>query len=138
MEFKIYESLPEEAKQIRIKVFVEEQGFQEEFDDADKGAVHIVIFENGIAAATCRFFYSSEKESFVIGRVAVRKEFRNKHYGAKLMELAEKEIANRCGKIVTLSAQYQVEGFYEKLGYKKQEDIFLEENYPHIAMTKEL
>lgn len=138
MEFKIYESLPEEAKLIRLKVFVEEQRFQEEFDDADKGAVHIVIFENGIAAATCRFFYSSEKESFVIGRVAVRNEFRNKHYGAKLMELAEKEIANRGGKIVTLSAQYQVEGFYEKLGYKKQGEIFLEENYPHIAMTKEL
>lgn len=53
------------------------------------------------------------------------------------MELAEKEIANRCGKIVTLSAQYQVEGFYEKL-IQKQGEIFLEENYPHIAMTKEL
>ena len=83
---KNYESLPEEAKLIRLKVFVEEQKFQEEFDDADKRAVHIVIFEDGIAAATCRFFYSSEKESFVIDVWLYAKSFeqtlRSKTYGA--------------------------------------------------------
>lgn len=138
MEFKVYESLPEEAKLIRLKVFVEEQGFQEEFDDADKGAAHIVIFDNSSAAATCRFFYSDEKESFVIGRVAVRKEFRGKHYGAAVMNLAEKEISKRGGRKVTLSAQCRVADFYEKLGYKKQGEIYLGENCPHIAMTKKL
>lgn len=138
MKFKIYESLPEEAKQIRIKVFVEEQGFQEEFDDADIGAVHIVIFENGTAAATCRFFYSAEKKSYIIGRVAVCKEFRRNHYGAALMELAEKEILKRGVRKVSLSAQCRVADFYEKLGYKKQGDVYLNEYCPHIAMTKEL
>lgn len=138
MEFKVYESLPEEAKQIRIKVFVEEQGFQEEFDDADTGAVHIVIFENSTAAATCRFFYSAEKESFIIGRVAVCKECRRNHYGTALMELAEREILKRGGRKVTLSAQCRVTDFYEKLGYKKQGGVYLDENCPHITMTKEL
>lgn len=138
MKFKIYESLPEEAKQLRIKVFMEEQGFQEEFDDADIGAVHIVIFENGTAAATCRFFYSAEKESYIIGRVAVYKEFRRNHYGAALMELAEKEILKRGVRKVSLSAQCRVADFYEKLGYKKQGDVYLNEYCPHIAMTKEL
>lgn len=32
MNYKIYEQLPQEAKDIRIKVFMEEQGFKDEFD----------------------------------------------------------------------------------------------------------
>ena len=36
MEYKIYDQLPEEAKALRITVFVDEQGFQEEFDEAVK------------------------------------------------------------------------------------------------------
>ena len=30
MNYKIYEQLPQEAKDIRIKVFMEEQGFKDE------------------------------------------------------------------------------------------------------------
>ena len=33
METKIYNQLPNEAKEIRLEVFVKEQGFEEEFDD---------------------------------------------------------------------------------------------------------
>ena len=33
MNYKIYDQLPIEAKEIRIKVFMEEQGFKDEFDD---------------------------------------------------------------------------------------------------------
>ena len=41
MEIKIYNQLPDEAKEIRLEVFVKEQGFEEEFDDIDETAAHI-------------------------------------------------------------------------------------------------
>ena len=45
MEIKIYNQLPDEAKEIRLEVFVKEQGFEEEFDDIDETAAHIVLFD---------------------------------------------------------------------------------------------
>ena len=35
MEIEMYEQLPEDAKRIRVKVFMEEQGFENEFDDIE-------------------------------------------------------------------------------------------------------
>lgn len=46
METKIYNQLPDEAKEIRLEVFVKEQGFEEEFDDIDETAAHIVLFDS--------------------------------------------------------------------------------------------
>ena len=43
MNYKIYDQLPQEAKDIRIKVFMEEQGFKDEFDDLDQECKHLVI-----------------------------------------------------------------------------------------------
>ena len=73
-----------------------------------------------------------------IGRVAVLKKFRGMGLGAQIMKKAE-EFAreNKISKI-SLSAQKRVQGFYEKLGYKAQGDIYYDEFCPHIMMTKEL
>ena len=35
MHTKTYTNLPQEAKEIRIEVFMKEQGFENEFDDID-------------------------------------------------------------------------------------------------------
>ena len=64
MQVKIYDELPLEAKKIREDVFVKEQGFNEEFDIIDKTAKHILISENNIPVATCRIFYSKERNSW--------------------------------------------------------------------------
>ena len=39
IHFKTFTNLPEESKMIRIKVFMEEQGFKNEFDDIDNRLV---------------------------------------------------------------------------------------------------
>ena len=46
MEFThaFYDALPPEAAAIRQAVFVEEQGFQEEFDAIDRHALHLLLF----------------------------------------------------------------------------------------------
>ena len=69
---EIYSELPDEAKAIRQAVFVEEQGFQEEFDELDNTeAAHLVGFVEGEPVCTCRFFRAKDEAStFIIGRVA--------------------------------------------------------------------
>ncbi len=43
MKFKIYDFLSADAKIIRKQVFMEEQGFKNEFDDIDNISFHIVM-----------------------------------------------------------------------------------------------
>lgn len=45
MYTKIFTTLPQEAKNIRIEVFMKEQGFENEFDDIDTISHHIVVFD---------------------------------------------------------------------------------------------
>ena len=56
MKFKVYNKLPDEAVKIREEVFVREQGFENEFDEIDDNAWHIVLFWDDAPAAVCRFY----------------------------------------------------------------------------------
>lgn len=73
-----YDTLPEEAVQIREEVFMREQGFQEEFDEIDGRAVHLVLYCDGSPAAVCRFYQDRMNGEYLIGRLAVRKAYRGK------------------------------------------------------------
>lgn len=50
IEIRTYDRLPEEATRIRREVFMEEQGFEDEFHDVDGRALHVVAFLNGEGA----------------------------------------------------------------------------------------
>ena len=138
MKIKIYEQLPEDAKYIRRKVFMEEQGFENEFDDIDNMCTHILIYDSANPVATCRFYYNDERQSYVIGRIAVLKEFRGKNYGAELLKAAENEITKKQGNSIELSAQVRVADFYEKNGYVALDEVHDDEGCPHVWMRKEL
>mgnify|MGYP005756730647 FL=1 len=137
-EIRIYDELPEEASRIRRVVFVEEQGFMEEFDEIDGWANHLVLFAGGKPAGTCRVFFDEEGGNFMIGRLAVRKKFRGLHYGEALVGAAEQKIRDLGGSRAALFAQVRASGFYGKLGYRKIGEEFLEEYCPHIRMEREL
>ena len=136
---KTYSNLPIEAREIRETVFVIEQGFVDEFDEDDNKAIHIVLFNEELPIATSRIIYSEKHHCYTIGRFAVIKEYRNKQIGRKLMEITEQEIINRFGHIqIGVSAQKRAEQFYEKMGYKYTNKRYLDQNYPHVWMTKQL
>ena len=73
LHMEVYPALPTEAASIRKEVFMEEQGFVEEFDEIDHQARHIVVFNGEVPVGTCRFYWDQERNSYVLGRVAVRK-----------------------------------------------------------------
>ncbi|SUP44384.1 GNAT family N-acetyltransferase [Veillonella criceti] len=134
---EIYSELPETAREIRQVVFVEEQGFEEEFDAVDATAAHLVGFVDDEAVCTCRFFRETENSSvFIIGRVAVLKTHRGQQLGSKLILAAEDFIRVMGGVKNKLAAQVRAKGFYESLGYQAEGEEFDEEGCPHVWMTK--
>lgn len=138
MIIKEYNYLPKEARNIRNEVFVKEQGFIEEFDVIDDIAKHIVIYEREQPISTCRIYFNIKKQSYVIGRIAVIKEWRGKNIGQRMLISAEDNIKRDGGKSAMLSAQVRAVGFYEKQGYKKQGVAYLDEECLHIWMNKNL
>ena len=138
MIIKAYEKLPEEAHYIRQTVFVEEQGFREEFDTIDNTAVHAVGFIDGSPIATGRIFPAEEDGTYYLGRLAVLKDFRKGGTGSKMLEFLESEAAKRGASKIILHAQIQAQPFYEKNSYIAEGEPFLEGSAPHITMMKKL
>lgn len=137
MNTKTYTTLPQEAKDIRVEVFMKEQGFENEFDDIDDISFHIVVFDEEKPIGTCRFF--KENNHYTIGRVAVLKEYRNQHIGNVLLERAEKEIKKLNGDLIVVHAQVRVSPFYEKQGYIQFGQIDDDdEGVPHMWMKKRI
>lgn len=138
MEIKVFEYLPDEAKAIRTRVFMEEQGFENEFDETDGTSTHFVMFEGGRPVATCRIFGGENPGEFVIGRIAVEKDCRGRSIGTDIIKAAEKAAAERGGKNVVLCAQCRAKEFYAKAGFTEFGEICYDEGRPHIWMRKVL
>ena len=136
MEYKKFTGLNDDIIGIRTGVFIDEQGFKDEFDETDKTCSHIVLYDNETPVATCRYF--EENGVYHIGRVAVIKEYRNQHSGNEIMQIAEAEILKENGKQIEVSAQVRIKDFYKKLGYKEFGNVYFDEYCEHIAMRKEL
>lgn len=141
MEITLTRGLPNGGRQVRLAVFVQEQGFAEasEFDAVDPAAWHAVLWENGMPLATGRVFPDESRESrFTIGRIAVQREYRGSRLGAQIMEALEEKARTLGAREVGLCAQVQARGFYESLGYASYGDTIYEESVPHIHMLKKL
>lgn len=112
-----YAELKTAADGLRQKVFVEEQGVPEDevFDGLNEQAIHVVIFEGEVPAATARLYQN--KENWQIGLVAVELTKRGQQYGKKVMRAAMDYVFAHHGAEIILTAQQQAKGFYEKLGF---------------------
>lgn len=128
--------LSPDAKKIREEVFVIEQGFQNEFDEVDNYATHIIFYEKNMPVAVCRYYKNKEKNTYIVGRIAVLKEYRGNHFGHRILEVLEKSILSEGGTKISLSAQVRVQSFYEKAGYVAKSDIYMDEHCPHIYLEK--
>ena len=138
MRCEIYKNLPDEAQEIRTKVFIEEQGFENEFDDVDAQAVHILMKTDiGIPVATCRVFWSNEMNSYILGRLAVLKEHRGMGVGSEVVKAALDYVGKSGGEKLMLHSQCRAAVFYEKLGFVSFGEVELDEGCPHIWMKKE-
>lgn len=125
------------SREIRIKVFVEEQKYtlEEEFDEIDNDSLHLVLTENGKAIATARLAEISEGV-FKPGRIAVLKEYRGKNIGAELLTIIIEKAKELGAKELHIGAQTYAVGFYEKFGFHTVGEEYPDGPIPHINMLR--
>ena len=138
MIIKVFGELPKDALDLRITVFVNEQGFVDEVDEFDSFATHLVMYENEKPIATCRFYLKEDKETYMFGRLCVLKEYRGKSLGREMLKKVEEIVKEKGGKAIILHAQYHAKSFYERCGFTQQGEIDYEQNKPHAWMRKEV
>ena len=134
MRVEIFDVLPQEAKQIRIVVFMDEQDFTEEFDALDEVCAHLVMYDGDIPVATCRIWLASD--GWHVGRLAVIKEYRGRGLGQEMLEHAERHVRGLDGISISLHAQCKAQDFYRKCGYIPYGEIDYDEGVPHVHMRK--
>ncbi|MDO6848980.1 GNAT family N-acetyltransferase [Priestia megaterium] len=127
----------EKVFHIRTTVFVEEQGvaLEDEFDEHEETAKHILLYYNNEPAASGRFRIV---DGFAkIERICVLKEFRKYGLGKEIVTSLEQAAKKEGLTQAKLHGQVQAESFYRKLGYKTSSDVFMEDGIPHVIMKKE-
>ncbi len=125
-----------DAAALRTEVFVDEQKFEEEFDQTDAVALHMVVYdEDGSPIATGRLF-EEDGGTWHVGRICALKRLRGTGLGRVVVEELEKKAITLGASRIILGAQTRVQGFYETLGYRVYGDEYYEEYCPHVPMEK--
>lgn len=56
MRYEVSERITDDARSIRKAVFMDEQGFSQEFDRTDETSLHIVAYDDETPAGVCHVF----------------------------------------------------------------------------------
>lgn len=123
---------------IRRRVFIEERHVPAslERDDKDAEARHFVTFMDGQPVATCRVRLIGSAAK--IERMAVVKEHRGHGIGLVFMRYVLQELAGLDNiQLYKLSAQSDAVPFYEKLGFRKRGNEYMDAGIPHYDMILE-
>lgn len=128
-----------EIYQLRVSVFVvEQQCPYQEVDAADKAAYHVWLQdEDGIAAYARVLPKDATFPDVSIGRViAVRRRCGlGSRIAAEAVRIAKEKFE---ADTITIEAQVYARSLYEKLGFRRTSEEFLEDGIPHIQMKLEL
>lgn len=132
----------ERCLEIRNTVFCVEKGVPREIEVDEHDCLseicnHFLIRYEENDAGAIRCLYTSS-DTIRIQRLCFLKEYRGLGLGKALIEYIEAYYRNRGITKITLDSKYEVSGFYEKCGYKKISDVFIEANVEHIKMMKEI
>ena len=126
------------ALALRRAVFVEEQGvpLDEELDDRDSEARHLVALDGATVVGTCRLL--EEGDALKLGRMAVAPSARRRGIAARLLEVAAAHALAQDVRVIRLSSQVGARGVYERAGYTAYGERFLEAGIEHVMMEKTL
>jgi predicted GNAT family N-acyltransferase len=135
--------LLQQAFDIRVEVFVKEQGVpreleMDEYDESPEACRHFIVLKDEQPIATGRW---KEYEPGVakMQRIAVLMPFRGLGVGKFLLQGMEEEAVRLGYNASILDAQCTAEEFYLKLGYRTEStEPFLDANIPHVRMLKKL
>ncbi|MEX2568049.1 MAG: GNAT family N-acetyltransferase [Cyclobacteriaceae bacterium] len=127
----------EQAFKIREEVFVYGQKVDpsEEYDEYEDESSHFLAFSGQQPAGTARWRFTDK--GVKLERFAVLEPFRGSGVGQALVKAVLSDIKSHPhtkGKEVYLHAQLTAVGLYEKFGFKKAGDMFIECDIKHYLM----
>lgn len=128
-----------EIYKLRVSIFVVEQNCPyQEIDDADKFAYHIYLKDDeGIKAYARVLPQGVVFDSAGIGRVIA--VTRHIGLGTKIVKAAIDFAKDKLNAdLITIEAQVYACSLYEKLGFIKTSEEFLEDGIPHVQMKLKL
>ncbi|PAM92826.1 GNAT family N-acetyltransferase [Flavobacterium sp. IR1] len=124
---------------LRSEIFVVEQNcVYLDIDGKDKKALHLLgVYDDKIVAYARLFDAGISFDNASIGRVVVDANYRDKKWGHDLMREAIQGIKENFGKDeITIGAQLYLKKFYESHGFVPISEMYLEDDIPHIDMTR--
>ena len=135
---KLYEIL-----KFRVDVFVVEQNCAyPELDNKDyhKDTRHLFAYSGNKLLAYSRLLPPAMSyPEASIGRFAVDATARRQGIGTQLINISIDKINMFWpNNNIRISAQDYLQAFYERAGFKKVSDVYLEDGIPHIEMLKEI
>ncbi len=137
--FRVAESADDLQRALLVRgiVFVEEQGvrYAVDRDEHDRTAIHVLGEVQGepIAAGRIRFVEGMAK----LERLSVRKAFRGRGLGHKLLGFMLEEAKRRGFPGIKLHAQTYLAPFYEEHGFRRVGKEFKEAGIDHVLMIYE-
>jgi N-acetylglutamate synthase-like GNAT family acetyltransferase len=111
--------------------------FSEEELANEKHDILIAAFDDDDMVGCCMLCTINE-ERIKLRQMAVHENVQGKGFGAAILHFAENIARDKGYKIVFMHARKTAVGFYEKLGYQINSDVFNEVNIPHYVMEKRL
>jgi YbgC/YbaW family acyl-CoA thioester hydrolase len=126
-----------DGQRIRHEVFVQEQGIPKDLeqDAADGQALHAVAYNRlGQAVATGRLL-PAQGGVAQVGRLAVHRVLRSGGVGRQLLQALTDAARVRGDRELVLHAQRSAEGFYERLGWQRRGEPFVEAGVSHVEMV---
>ena len=127
---------------LRAEVFVVEQEcIYQDIDGKDIEALHVYGKNKKEIVAYARILQPgvSYSDYISIGRLLVKKKDRGKGLGHELLSFCLHSIEKKNLKdLIKISAQSHLENFYNRHGFKKYGEGYLEDGIPHIAMIKKI
>jgi len=133
-----------DALKLRIDVFVVEQCcYYPDLDDLDRHeeTVHLFCYHQGKMSAYLRILAKGQcyDEYIAIGRVIIADKARGTGLGHTLMSEALRVCQQAFpGQKIKISAQAHLEKYYNKHGFTRISEVYLEDDIPHIAMLQEI
>ncbi len=124
---------------IRETVFVREQKVapEEEYDEFESESIHFLARVGNEPAGTARWRHTDK--GIKLERFAVLQPMRGRGVGQALVKAVLDDIDSspaRAGTTLYLHAQLPAVPLYEKFGFMKEGEIFIECNIAHYAMQK--
>lgn len=121
---------------LRVDVFVVEQECAyEELDNQDQNAVHVLACPKSSAELVAYARILFEKGDLHIGRIVVKKEYRNQGIAQELMHYC----LNYCtehwpNEPIYLSAQAHLEHYYQTFGFQTSSEPYDWDGIMHVDM----